>query len=307
MPVVLVTGSSGMLGKLVSDALESRGHVVIRHNRGSADLTDLKCTQSLFSTTKPDVVVHCAALVGGIKANIDGGERFYLENVLIDHNVLTTAAHHEISKLVYIGSSCMYPANIERALRIEDLLTGPLEPTNSHYALAKIAGSHLATSIAASRGFDWTTLITSNLYGPGDHFNSDRSHLLASIIYKASEVLKNGDSQIVMWGDGCPKREFTYAPDLAEWISGQIENLHLFPQIMNVGYGEDFSVIEYYKFVLTSMNLDVQIVSDLTKPSGNMRKLMDSSVALDYGWRANTTLHEGIAKTISWFQNNEIR
>ena len=302
MTKVLVTGANGMLGTLVADALESRGYQIIRHTREIVDLINRAQTEEFIFGSKPDVIIHCAAVVGGIQANIDGGARFFLDNYLIDHNVLTAALNSEVTNLFYIGSSCMYPANQLQPLKVQDLLSGKLEPTNEDYAFAKLTGMRLTKSVAELKGFSWRTLIASNLYGPGDHFDSQRSHLLASIIYKAFQASQESLDHITMWGDGAPRREFTYAPDLAEWISKKVNSLAELPLVMNVGCGQDLTVLEYYELVLKAMNLNLKIVKDLSKPSGNSRKLMDSSQASKFGWNPPTDIYEGIKKTISWYE-----
>ena len=299
---VLVTGSSGMLGQHVSLALEKKGYEVVRHVRKDVDLRDYAKTQKFILANKPDAIVHCAALVGGIKANVEGGKRFYFENYLIDHNVLMSSRKADVNNLVYMGSSCMYPANREHALRVEDLMTGSLEPTNFDYAMAKLAGAQLVNSVAETENVSWRNLIASNLYGPGDHFDSDRSHLLASVIHKSQIVLADSLNEIEMWGDGKPKREFTFVEDLALWIAHVITKLNDLPTFLNVGFGRDYSVLQYYQFVLQAMNLNVEIKMNLSKPSGNSRKLMDSSVAKSFGWNPSTTIHEGINRTIDWYR-----
>jgi GDP-L-fucose synthase len=196
----------------------------------------------------------------------------------------------------------MYPANREHALRVEDLMTGSLEPTNFDYAMAKLAGAQLVSSVAETEKASWRNLIASNLYGPGDYFDSDRSHLLASIIHKSQVVSADSLNQIEMWGDGKPRREFTFVEDLALWIAHAITKLNELPTFLNVGFGQDYSVLQYYQFVLQAMNLNVEIKMDLSKPSGNSRKLMDSSVAKSFGWNPSTTIHEGINRTIDWYR-----
>jgi GDP-L-fucose synthase len=233
MKKVLVTGSTGMLGTLVADALESRGYHVMRHTREIVDLLDRGQTEEFIFGSKPDVIIHCAAVVGGIQANVDGGARFFLENYLIDHNVLTSALNCEVTNLVYIGSSCMYPANQLQPLKVQDLFSGKLESTNEDYAIAKLTGMRLTKSVAELKGFNWRTFIASNLYGPGDHFESEHSHLLASIIYKAFRASRKSLDFITMWGDGTPRREFTYAPDFAEWISRKVDSLIELPLVMS--------------------------------------------------------------------------
>ena len=299
---VLVTGSSGMLGRHVSLGLERKGFEVIRHVRNKVDLRDSAKTQKYILTTKPDAIIHCAALVGGIKANVEEGKKFYINNSLIDHNVLTSAQRANVQNLVYIGSSCMYPANREHALSVEDLMTGPLEPTNFDYAMSKIAGAQFVRCVAETENVSWRNFIASNLYGPGDHYNSHRSHLIASIIQKSQVVIANSLDEIEMWGDGKPRREFTFVEDLALWIAQSIMSLKKFPSYLNVGYGQDYSVLQYYQFVLQALNLHVDIKMDLSQPSGSSRKLMDSSVAKSLGWNPSTTIHEGIKRAIESFR-----
>lgn len=290
-----------MLGKNVSDALEITGAEVIRHTRYDADLEDYGVTERYLSRIMPDTIVHCAAVVGGIQANIEGGASFYLRNVKIDNNVLLIASNLQLPNLVYVGSSCMYPANRTEKLSETDLLTGELEPTNYHYALAKISGTTLTQSIASTHNLSWRAFIASNLYGPYDHFGSTKSHLMAAVISRTLEAKKLGSQSILMWGDGKPRREFTFVSDFADWIASNCSNLGILPAVLNVGYGEDFTIREYYEMVMEVANVKLEIVPDTSKPSGNQRKLMDSSLAQKYGWRPTTSIMSGIEKTISWY------
>jgi GDP-L-fucose synthase len=196
----------------------------------------------------------------------------------------------------------MYPKDLGRTLKETDIFTAPFEPTNEGYAIAKTAIAKLCHYVSLQDGLNYRTLIPCNLYGPGDHFDSDRSHLLASIIHKSQVVLANSLDGIEMWGDGKPKREFTFVEDLALWIANAITILRELPTYLNVGFGQDYSVLQYYQFVLQAMNLNVEIKMDLSKPSGNSRKLMDSSVAKSFGWNPSTTIHEGINRTIDWYR-----
>ena len=304
MQKVLVTGSSGMLGRNVASVLEHKGMKVIRHTRFDADLEDADAVERFIADIMPETIVHCAALVGGIRANLDGGASFYFKNVKIDNNVLFVCAKLNVPNLIYVGSSCMYPANRTEKLIETDLLTGKLEPTNYYYALAKISGTTLTQSIAATHNLNWKTFIASNLYGPHDHFGSMNSHLLAAIISRILEAKKLGSDSITMWGDGKPRREFTYVLDFAEWIAMNISNLNNLPSVLNVGYGEDFTVREYYEMVMEVVNVNFEVIPDLSKPSGNQRKLMDSSLAEEYGWKPSTSIKSGIAKTVSWYETN---
>jgi GDP-L-fucose synthase len=301
---ILVTGANGMLGHHFSRALEEMDLEVFRHTREHADLRNSDQVKKLFSSVRPSAIIHCAALVGGIKANIDGGVRFYSENLIMDQNVFTSALEYDVQRFLYIGSSCMYPANRESALQPDAILSGPLESTNYYYALSKIAGTNFVTTIASQREIPWRTFVASNLYGPQDHFDSEKSHLISSIISKVSKAKDSLQDHVEMWGSGIPRREFTFTPDFAGWSAASLSRLEEFPLVMNVGYGEDFSVYEFYQFVLKEMNLDLEIRPNLNMPSGNLRKLMDSSTARGFGWNPQTTISEGLKSTIDWYMEN---
>lgn len=301
---VLVTGGRGMLGQNVLAELTRLGHEPVAPTSSELDLRDSVRTQEFMSKTDLDCVIHCAAVVGGIQANIDGGGRFLTENLEIDHSVIFSAHKTDIKNFLYIGSSCMYPANVLRPLKVEDLLTAPLEPTNASYALAKLTGAKTVEAFSNFQGRNWKIFVASNLYGPGDHFEPTRSHLLAAIIAKVSAAKKENASEIVMWGDGQVRREFTYISDFSRWIASSIERLSDFPSVLNVGSGIDYKVEEYYKFVMEVLNFQGTLERDLSKPNGNLRKLMDSSEAFERGWKPSTTIHEGILKTYEWLEMN---
>ena len=305
MSRVLVTGANGMLGKSVVNALISSNQQVITLTRKDVDLTDPAATYSFIEKSAPDVIIHCAALVGGIQANISGGGKFLLQNLAIDNSLLTAAEELQVKNLVYIGSSCMYPANRETALTEDQILTGPLESTNENYALAKIVGARMVEAVALDYKYNWRTFIASNLYGPNDHFGSDKSHLLSAIITKAIEAQEK-KSSIEMWGDGEPRREFTFVDDFSEWISKSIDNLPSLPQYLNLGIGVDYTVKEFYQFVLDAIDYKTEIVPNPEKPNGNMRKLMDSSKAREYGWNPKTSIESGIMTTINWYKSNKV-
>ena len=305
MSKVLVTGANGMLGKSVVNSLTNSNHEVIPLTRKDVDLTDSVTTFRYIEKADPDAIIHCAALVGGIQANISGGGKFLLQNLAIDNSVLSAAKILEIHNLIYVGSSCMYPANRENALTENQILTGPLEKTNENYALAKIVGSRMVEAIALDYKYNWRTFIASNLYGPNDHFDSDKSHLLSAIISKAIEAQKK-QSSIEMWGDGKPRREFTYVDDFSNWISKSINNLSGLPQYLNLGIGIDYTVKEFYQFVLDAIDYKTEIIPNLEKPSGNMRKLMDSTKAKQFGWDPKTSIQLGIKNTINWYTSNKV-
>ena len=198
----------------------------------------------------------------------------------------------------------MYPANRMEPLQVSDILSGPLEPTNASYALAKISGTKAVEAFDAIEDFNWKTFVASNLYGPGDNFDPARSHLLAAIISKVQVAKKEESTQIVMWGDGKARREFTYVIDFAKWVGISISNLQNLPSIINVGCGEDFTVHEFYNIVMSKLGFEGELIADLSKPNGNLRKLMDSSIARSFGWNPSTTINKGIVETHRWLLEN---
>jgi GDP-L-fucose synthase len=299
---VLVTGGRGMLGQHIVRDLIRLGHEVLAPTSSELDLRELAATDKFMAQQELDAVIHCAAVVGGIQANIEGGGKFLTENLEIDHSVIFSAHRNNIKNFIYIGSSCMYPANVLRPLVIEDLLTGPLEPTNENYALAKITGTKAVEAFDGFQQRNWKTFVASNLYGPGDHFEPGRSHLLAAIIAKVHQAKLSKTREIVMWGDGKVRREFTYIQDFSEWVSGSLDNLQKFPPVLNVGCGIDYTVKEFYEKCMSILGFDGELRADLTKPNGNLRKLMDSSTARELGWNPSTSIEDGISKTNEWLE-----
>lgn len=306
MGIVVVTGANGMLGKTVCDKFKSQGVEVIELTRQKVDLMDANKTFDFLSKYDIDLIIHCAAVVGGIQANINGGTKFFTDNVRIDSSVLFASKALGVENLIYIGSSCMYPANIDHPLKENEILTSPVESTNENYALAKIFGARLTTSIGIENNLNWRVFIASNLYGPYDHFETDKSHLLAAVIKKSIEAKEKKDSKIDMWGDGSPKREFTYVTDFADWIFNSSKILNKLPHVLNTGIGKDYSVIEYYDKVLNTIGYSCKVVANKSKANGNMRKLMDSSLAIKFGWNPKVNIDEGIKKTIDWYLLNKM-
>ena len=304
---VLLTGARGMLGQHVLKSLEADGYEIFAPSRNELDLTDSTATLKYIEEIHPDAVVHCAAVVGGIQANILGGGKFLTENLAIDHSVIFSAKKCNVLNFIYLGSSCMYPANRMDALKIEDILSGELEPTNASYALAKISGAKAVEAFDSDPKLNWKVFIASNLYGPFDHFDPERSHLLAAIILKVSKAIESGAPEIHMWGDGKVKREFTYVSDLAGWIVKSLPNLADYPSMLNVGCGVDHTVREFYEIVMEALDYTGTIVADPTKPNGNLRKLMDSSVARSLGWDPGTNLSKGILETHNWWVESKAK
>ncbi len=297
---ILITGSGGMLGGSILAEAQHSGLSVLHPLRAELDLRDKAKIENYFNDHDIETVIHCAARVGGISANIESPADFILENLLIDSNLLTIARDKKVKTLIYFGSSCMYPRDFPQPLREIDILGGPLEPTNESYALAKISAARVVASTAIQDGLSWRVLIPSNLYGPGDNFNPLSSHLVASIINKVIEAKLNELSEIEIWGDGSARREFTYVGDVAKFVIDNLEEVSSWSLMMNIGAGVDYSVREYYEKVCESLDLSVNFRFDTSKPAGMKQKLMSSALAQEFGWSPSTKLEEGLQKTISW-------
>lgn len=303
---VMVTGSAGMLGSAVVREMRNRGGFeVIEATRETLDLRDPEGFRALLRTSKPEVVFHAAARVGGIAANVASPVDFLAANLQMDTNVILSCIEAGIPDFVYIGSSCMYPKDFRQPLVESDILHGPLEPTNEGYALAKIAGSKLCEYASRSMGLNYRTIIPSNLYGPGDNFKLGSSHLLASVIRKVHEAKVSGASEIQVWGSGSARREFTYIEDLASWAVESFKMKVGFPSLLNVGLGQDYTVNEFYLMAMDALDVSAKLEHDLSKPEGMAAKLMDSSLARgEYGWSPETSVESGIRKTYAWYLNN---
>jgi GDP-L-fucose synthase len=297
---VLVTGGSGMLGRAVSYAAKIADHRVLTPSHRELDLEDEAATLKYLEENNPEAILHCAAKVGGISANIANPSDFLSRNIKIDSALLGAAKKLNTPNLIYMGSSCMYPRNFSHPMKESEILSGQLEPTNESYALAKLVG--WKTVQINSSSLNWRTFVLSNLYGPNDHFEPERSHLLAAIIAKIHLALRNNDEKIVMWGDGSARRQFTFVDDVADFIVKSLGNLVNFPATLNLGAEGDYSISDFYQIASKVMGYEGQIVADLTKPTGMARKLMDVSTASSFGWVANTTIEAGIKKTADWYQ-----
>lgn len=292
-----------MLGSSIISNLKRHNVITLSPSRQELNLENWIDTLQYIEYHQPDLIYHCAAKVAGIKSNIGGGSSFLTVNSNIDHNLLFAARTVKTPKLFYIASSCMYPANQDYALAESDLLTGQLEPTNASYALAKILGTKLTEGIAEQEGLNWVSIISSNLFGPEDNFLPESSHLLASIIQKIDLAIRRGDKSIEVWGTGKVRREFTYVKDLARWLADIGVTDVLLPRILNVGRGEDFTVDEWYELTMSVFGVSLSLNHNLNQPDGNTRKLMDSSIARNYGWKAETQLELSLRETIDWYRN----
>lgn len=300
---VLVTGAAGMLGTaLVQKISQLSQHTVVGLTRADLDLRDSMGLKKLLNDQKPDVIIHAAAKVGGIQANIRSPFEFLASNLSMDTNVIQTSISLGITNVIYIGSSCMYPKDFRQPLRESDILGAPLEPTNEGYAIAKIAGSRLCEYASTSFGLNYRTLIPSNLYGPGDNFNPQSSHLIASVIRKVHEAKQSSSEDIQVWGSGTARREFTYIGDIADWIATNLNRIEEFPSVMNLGLGKDYSIDDFYQTAMRVIGYVVPLVHDQERPEGMRARLMDSSIAKEqFDWRPSTDIEKGITQTYKWF------
>ena len=282
--------------------LAPTGWDVAAPTRADLDLTRRAAVEHFLTTQGPfDLVIHAAGRVGGIAANAADQAAFLTDNALMGLNLLTAARAARVPRLLNLGSSCMYPRDYRQPLVEGDLFAAPLEPTNEGYAIAKLATARLAQYIAAQDGGAWRTLIPCNLYGPGDHFDAARSHLLPAIILKVHGAMQVGADSVEIWGDGTARREFLYVDDLAAFIVDAAPRLAALPPVLNVGAGVDHTVREYYEAVARVLGYAGTFTHNLEAPVGMARKLMDSRAARAHGWAPATPLEDGIARTYAAF------
>ena len=299
--IVLVAGSSGLAGSAIALAFEKQGHKVVRVNRSVVDLLDLDATRNLVLDINPDLFVDAAARVGGIGANNSFPVEFLVENIRMQTNLMQSAHEMNVEKFVFLGSSCIYPRECSQPIKEEYLLTGPLESTNSAYAIAKIAGIELVKSYRKEFGAKWISLTPTNLYGPRDNFNLAFCHVLPALIRRFIEAEQLSSPAVVLWGTGTPRREFLHVDDLANavvLVSDQYDSsLHL-----NIGTGEDITIFELAKMVARISGFKGEIVWDSTQPDGTSRKVLDVSRIKAMGWKPSIKLDDGIASTIEWYK-----
>ena len=297
---ILITGARGMVGRNVAADPRSAGHDLLTPSRDILDLTDARATDAYIARHRPELIIHAAGLVGGIQANMAAQARFLAENLGIGLNVLTAAARAGVPNLINLGSSCMYPRDLEGFLSEDRLLTAPLEPTNEGYAIAKIAACKLTTALNADSELRaWRTLIPCNLYGPFDHYAPDRSHLMAAIVAKTETARRGGHATVDMWGDGAARREFMFVGDLADFIWRFHDRLNDLPDVINVGVGVDATIEDYYRAVADAVGFRGGITRDLTRPVGMRRKLMGVAAQSRLGWRPPTSLTAGLTQTVA--------
>ena len=301
---IFVAGHRGMVGSALVCQLESKGFLnLLVRDRSELDLRDESAVATLFAEEKPAVVILTASKVGGIKANIDHPVAFLLENLQIQNNVMDAAYENGVRKLLFLGSSCIYPKFAPQPIPETALLSGPLEPTNEAYAIAKIAGIKLCQAYAREHGANFISMMPTNLYGPNDNFDLETSHVLPALLRKAHEAKTRKDRELIVWGSGKPRREFLHVDDLASACLLLLEKYDS-PEIINVGCGEDISIRELAELVCDIVGFDGQLSWDATKPDGTPRKLLDVTKLRALGWKPSIPLREGIARTYEWFLAN---
>ena len=299
---ILLTGGSGLVGKNIREHVRAGKWKILAPTRKDLDLTDLSSVSQWVTKHQPDIIIHAAGLVGGIKANIQDPLSFLDVNASIGRNIIMVARDCNVSKFINLASSCMYPKSSQSPLTEEKLMEGKLEPTNEGYALAKLFTTKLCQYISeANSNMHYKTLIPCNIYGKHDNFDLETGHLLPSVIQKIHTAKVNNLNTVSVWGDGTARREFLYAGDLADAILLAAEDLHKIPNIMNVGFGLDYSVNEYYKIVAETLNWKGTWEHDLSKPAGMMQKLNAIERQKKWGWTAQTSLKLGIKKTYQHF------
>lgn len=309
---VYVAGHRGMVGGAISRKLTERGAEVVTRTHPELDLSDQTAVRDFFAAEKVDAVVLAAAKVGGIHANNTYPAEFIYENLMIECNVIHQAFKADVRKLLFLGSSCIYPRAVAQPMREEALLTGILEPTNEPYAVAKIAGIKLCESYNRQYGTDYRSVMPTNLYGPGDNFHPENSHVMPALIRRFHEAVCGGVAEVAIWGSGTPRREFLHVDDMAEAslfvldlpLDAYEANTEPMLSHINVGYGEDVTIRELALLVGKVTGFTGDITFDATKPDGTMRKLMDSSRLTAMGFRPTVALEQGVRETYDWFLAN---
>jgi GDP-L-fucose synthase len=299
---VFVAGHRGMVGGALSRRLDSEDVKLLTAGRSEVDLRDQAAVNKWFAAKRPQVVFLAAAKVGGIVANNTLRGEFIYENLIIATNIIHAAHVNGAEKLMFLGSSCIYPKLAVQPLREDSMLTGPLEPTNEPYAIAKIAGIKMVEAYRSQYGADFVNVMPTNLYGPGDNYHPEYSHVVAALIRRFHEAKVSGVSDVVVWGTGTPRREFLYVDDMADACIHLMKN-YSEEELVNIGTGEDITIAEFARVVAATVGYGGSISFDTSKPDGTPRKLLDVSRLAKLGWRARTSLQDGIKLAYQAFLN----
>ncbi|MBF9045503.1 NAD-dependent epimerase/dehydratase family protein [Rhodobacterales bacterium LSUCC0031] len=315
---IFLAGHNGMVGGAILRQLDARRDggaplEILTRDRNDLDLTEQAAVRDFMKEARPDVVILAAAKVGGIHANNTYPADFIYDNLMIEANVIHQAFKAGVRRLLFLGSSCIYPREAGQPMAEDALLTGRLEPTNEPYAIAKIAGIKLCESYNRQHGTDYRSVMPTNLYGPGDNFHPEHSHVLPAMIRRMHQAAQSGQDSVTIWGSGTPRREFLHVDDMAAAslfvldLPKDIYAANTAPMLshINVGTGEDISILELAHLVAEVTGYEGQILTDPSKPDGTIRKLMDVSRLSRIGWRARISLRDGIAQTYRWYRENE--
>ena len=298
---IYVAGHRGMVGSAIVRNLEARGYsFIVTKTHAELDLLDQSAVKSFFQQEKPEYVFLAAAKVGGIHANNTLRAEFIYQNLAMETNIVHAAWQAGVQRMLFLGSSCIYPRDCPQPIKEEYLLTGPLEPTNEPYAIAKISGIKLCENYNRQYGTQYVSVMPTNLYGPCDNYDLNNSHVLPALIRKAHEAKTRGDKELVVWGSGKPMREFLYVDDMAHACVFLMEG-NISEGLFNVGTGEDVTIRELAETVMSVVDFNGEIVFDASKPDGTPRKLLDVDRMRQLGWQAQTSLRDGIAKAYSDF------
>ncbi|MEJ2122045.1 MAG: GDP-L-fucose synthase [Alphaproteobacteria bacterium] len=301
--LVWVAGHRGMVGSAIVRRLEREGCDILTAGRDELDLTRQAHVEEWMAATRPDAVFLAAAHVGGILANDTYPADFLYDNLAIEANVIRSAWKTGVAKLLFLGSSCIYPREAPQPMPEEALLTGPLEPTNEWYAIAKIAGIKLAQAYRKQHGCDFISAMPTNLYGPQDNFDLETSHVAAALLRKAHEAKAAGRGTLEVWGSGTPLREFLYVDDAADALVFLMQS-YSGAEHLNVGSGEEISIEDLAQLVMAVVGFEGALRFDASKPDGTPRKAMDNARLAALGWRARTGLRDGLTKTYEWYRAN---
>lgn len=291
-----------MVGRNIAEFPRAQAHTILTPSSEELNLLNRPSIDNYIKANQPDIIIHCAGIVGGIQANIAQPVKFMVDNVQMGINIIMAAKEAGIKKLINMSSSCMYPRNATNPLTEELILQGELEPTNEGYAIAKITNTRLCEYIHREEpDYLYKTIIPCNLYGKYDKFDPKHSHMIPAVIKKIADAVQEGKNEIDIWGDGEARREFMYAEDLADFVFYAIQNFDRMPQNINVGLGHDYTINEYYKAIAKVIGFKGKFIHDLSKPIGMKQKLIDDTKLKTFGWKHHTSLDTGIQKTLEFY------